>query len=99
MLEIHHSGQGPSICIHAFLLSLPQIQFWSWSRGHNGLVNFVRVARTKKKVSDPKRSYLQTIKSNAICSHKFVGHNALASTFVAMYEEPPVSFSVVGISK
>ena len=41
------------------------------------------------------------VAANEIYSHKFVGHNALASTLVAtyMYKDLPVIFSVVGISR
>ena len=39
------------------------------------------------------------VAANVIYSHKFVGHDALVSTFVATYEYSPVIFSVVGISQ
>ena len=39
------------------------------------------------------------VAANAICSHKFAGHDALVSAFVARYEYSPVIFSVVGISR
>ena len=39
------------------------------------------------------------VAANTIYSHKFVGHDALVSAFVAMYEYSPVIFSVVGISR
>ena len=39
------------------------------------------------------------VAANAIHSHKFAGHDALVSAFVAPYECPPVIFSVVGISR
>ena len=35
------------------------------------------------------------VAANAIYSHKFAGHDALESTFVATYEYSPVIFSVV----
>ena len=63
-------------------------------RGHDGLVNCVRTAMTKS-VSISKTC----VAANAIYSHKFAGHDALASPFVATYKDSPVIFSVVGISQ
>ena len=37
------------------------------------------------------------VAANAIYSHKFGGHDALVSAFVAAYEYSPDIFSVVGI--
>ena len=65
-----------------------------WGRGHDGLVNCVRTGMSKS-VSISKTF----VAANAIYSHKFAGHDALVSTFVATYECPPVIFSVVGISR
>ena len=39
------------------------------------------------------------VAANAIYSHKFAGHNAFASAFVASNEDLPAIFSVVGISR
>ena len=39
------------------------------------------------------------VAANAIYSHKFAGHDALVSTFVATYEYSLVIFGVVGISR
>ena len=39
------------------------------------------------------------VAANTIYSHKFAGHDALVSAFVATYEYSPVIFSVVGISR
>ena len=39
------------------------------------------------------------VAANARYSHKFAGHDALASAFAATYEDSPVIFSVVGISR
>ena len=66
----------------------------SGGRGHDGLVNCVRTGMSKS-VSISKTF----VAANAIYSHKFAGHEALVSTFVATYEYPPVTFSVVGISR
>ena len=66
----------------------------SWGRGHDGLVNCVRTAMSKS-VSISKRF----VAANAIYSHKFAGHEALVSTFVATYEYSQVIFSVVVISR
>ena len=63
-------------------------------RGHDVLVNCVRTAMSKS-VSKPKTFAAV----NTIYSHKCAGHNALASTFVTTYEDSPVIFSVVGISR
>ena len=60
-------------------------------RGHDGLVNCVRTGMSKG-VSISKTC----VAANAIYSHKFAGHDALASAFVATYEDSPVIFSVVG---
>ena len=50
-------------------------------RGHDGLVNCVRTGMSKS-VSISKTC----VAANAIYSHKFAGHDALVSTFVATYE-------------
>ena len=63
-------------------------------QGHDGLVNCVRTGMSKS-VSISKTFAA----ANAIHSHKFAGHDVLVSAFVAMYECPPVIFSVVGISR
>ena len=60
-----------------------------WGRGHDGLVNCVRTGMSKD-VSISKTF----VAANAIYSHKFAGHNALANAFVASYEDPPAIFSV-----
>ena len=65
-----------------------------WGRGHDGLVNCVRTGMSKS-VSISKTF----VAANAIYSHKFAGHNALVSTFVATYDYSPVIFSVVVISR
>ena len=63
-------------------------------RGHDGLVKCVRTGMSKN-VSISKTF----VAANAMYSHKFAGHEALVSTFVATYEYSPVIFSVVGISR
>ena len=63
-------------------------------RGHDGLVNCVRTAMSKS-VSISKTC----IAANVIYSHKFAGHDTLASAFVATCEDSPVIFSVVDISR
>ena len=63
-------------------------------RGHDRLVNCVRTGMNKS-VSISKKF----VAANVIHSHKFAGHDALVSAFVATYECPPVIFSVVGISR
>ena len=63
-------------------------------QGHDGLVNCVRTGMSKS-VSILKAF----VAANAIYSHKFAGHDALASAFVATNEDSPVIFSVVGISQ
>ena len=63
-------------------------------RGHDGLVNCVRAAMSKS-VSISKTF----VAANAIYSHKFASHDALVSTLVATYDDSPVIFSVVGISR
>ena len=63
-------------------------------RGHDGLVNCDHTGMSKS-VSIPKTF----VAANAIYSHKFAGHEALVSTFVATYEYSPVIFSVLGISR
>ena len=66
----------------------------TWGRGHDGLVNCVRTAMSKS------ASITKTcVAANAIYSHKFAGHDALASAFVATCEDSPVIFSLVGISR
>ena len=50
-------------------------------RGHDGLVNCVRTGMSIS-VSISKTC----VAANAIYSHKFAGHDALVSTFVATYE-------------
>ena len=62
----------------------------SWGRGNDGLVNCDRTAMSKS-ASKPKTF----VAANAIYSHNFAGHNALAS----MYEDSSVIFSVVVISR
>ena len=66
----------------------------SWGRGHDGLVNCVRTSMSKS-VSISK-TFVAAI---VIYSHKFAGHDALVSAFVATYEYSPAIFSVVGISR
>ena len=66
---------------------------WSWGRGQDRLVNCVRTGMSKSvSISNT------FVAANAIYSHKFAGHYALVSTFVATFEYSPVIFSVVGIS-
>ena len=54
-------------------------------RDHDWLVNSVLVS-VSNRVSDPKT----IVAANSIYSHKFAGHNTLASTFVATYDDPPL---------
>ena len=54
-------------------------------RGHDRLVNCVRAAMNKS-VSKPKTF----VDATTICSRKFAGYNAIASTFIATYEDLPV---------
>ena len=75
------------------MLTITPDAYCSWGRGHDGLVNCVRTGMSKS-VSTSKTF----VAANAIHSHKFAGHDALVSAFVATYECPPVIFSVVGIS-
>ena len=64
--------------------------------------SYIKAATTTEK----KISYLNIlgrglkkfVAANAIYSHKFAGHDAFVSTFVATYEYSPVIFSV-GISR
>ena len=66
----------------------------SWGRGHDELVNCVLTGMSKG------MSISKTfVAANAIYSHKFAGHDVLASAFVATYEDSPVIFSVVGSSQ
>ena len=53
----------------------------TWGRGHDGLVNCVRTGMSIS-VSISKTC----VAANTIYSHKFAGHDALVSTFVATYE-------------
>ena len=60
----------------------------------DGLVNRVRTGVSKG------MSISKTfVAANASYSHKFAGHNALVSAFVATNEDLPAIFSVVGISR
>ena len=63
-------------------------------RGHDGLVNCVCTGMSKG--LSISKTFVAT---NAIYSHKFAGHDALVSAFVATYEYSPVIFSFVGISR
>ena len=76
-----------------WLLNL-SVSCLSLGRGHDGLVNCVRTSMSKS-VSISKRF----VAANVIYSHKFAGHDALVSAFVATYEYSPAIFSVVGISR
>ena len=68
----------------------------SWGRGHDRFAICVRTGMSKtKSVSISKTC----VAANAISSHKFAGHDAFASSFVATYEDSPVSFSVASISR
>ena len=81
---------------HKTLQLLPSHLETARGWGHGRIVHCVsRSTSMSKSLSKPKTFVV----ANAIYSHNFAGHNALANTFVATYEDSLVISSVVGISR
>ena len=70
-----------------YITKVVPVRLESWGRGHDGLVNCVRTDMSKS-VSVSKT--FVDLAANTIYLHKFAGHNALASAFVATHKDSSV---------